>query len=160
MIFLLCKSPKTRQYKISLDCAKACFMIQFSVQHSILCLCLNFNVARTTVHKQTVFWNSQYLFAAGKTPVSVRLTLTALVATQKNHSHQWSALVTDISSRPALRVSIYESFHCYVISIFFLHFNPLGTKSDQHQFSPNNISRTSRVKVMRITKLITKGRIL
>ena len=43
---------------------------------------------------------------------------------------------------------------------FFLHFNPLGTKSDQHQFSPSNISRTSRVKVMRITKLITKGRIL
>ena len=63
-------------------------------------------------------------------------------------------------SSPALRVSIYESFHCYVISIFFLHFNPLGTKSDQHQFSPSNISRTSRVKVMRITKLITKGRIL
>ena len=33
-------------------------------------------------------------------------------------------------------------------------FNPLGPKSDQHQFSPNNISRSSRVKVMRITKLI------
>ena len=39
-------------------------------------------------------------------------------------------------------------------------FNPLGPKSDQHQFSPNNISRSSRVKVMRITKLITKGRML
>ena len=38
--------------------------------------------------------------------------------------------------------------------------NPLGPKSDQHQFSPNNISRSSRVKVMRITKLITKWRIL
>ena len=37
--------------------------------------------------------------------------------------------------------------------------NPLGPKSDQHQFSPN-ISRSSRVKVMRITKLITKGRML
>jgi len=36
------------------------------------------------------------------------------------------------------------------------HFNPLGPKSDQHQFSPNNISRSSRVKVMRIAKLITK----
>ena len=33
----------------------------------------------------------------------------------------------------------------------------LGPKSDQHQFSPNNIGRSSRVKVMRITKLITKG---
>ena len=41
-----------------------------------------------------------------------------------------------------------------------LFFNLLGPKSDQHQFSPNNISRSSRVKVMRITKLITKGRIL
>ena len=38
--------------------------------------------------------------------------------------------------------------------------NPFGPKSDQHQFSPNNISRSSRVKVMRITKLITKGKTL
>ena len=41
-----------------------------------------------------------------------------------------------------------------------VHSYPLGHKSDQHQFSPNNISRSSRVKVMRITKLITKGRTL
>ena len=38
--------------------------------------------------------------------------------------------------------------------------NPFGPKSDHHQFSPNNISRSSRLKVMRITKLITKGRTL
>ena len=38
--------------------------------------------------------------------------------------------------------------------------NPLGPKSVQHQFSPNNISRSTRVKVMRINKLMTKGRIL
>ena len=38
--------------------------------------------------------------------------------------------------------------------------NPLGPKIDQHQFSPNNIDRSSRVKVVRITKLITKGRTL
>ena len=38
--------------------------------------------------------------------------------------------------------------------------NPLGPKRDQHQFSPNNISRSSRVKVMRITKFVTKERIL
>ena len=38
--------------------------------------------------------------------------------------------------------------------------NPFDPKSDQHQFSPNNISRSSRVKVMRITKLITKGKML
>ena len=36
--------------------------------------------------------------------------------------------------------------------------NPLGPKSDQHQFSPNNSSRSSRIKDMRISKLITKGR--
>ena len=35
--------------------------------------------------------------------------------------------------------------------------NPLGPKSVQHQFFPNYISRSSRVKVIRITKLITKG---
>ena len=35
-------------------------------------------------------------------------------------------------------------------------FNPLGPKSVQHQFSPN-ISRSTRVKVVGITKLITKG---
>ena len=38
--------------------------------------------------------------------------------------------------------------------------NPLGTKSGQHQFSPNHTSKSSRVKVMRITKLITKGKML
>ena len=38
--------------------------------------------------------------------------------------------------------------------------NNFGPKSDQHQFSPNNISRLSRVKIMRITKLMTKGRML
>ena len=38
--------------------------------------------------------------------------------------------------------------------------NPLATKRDQQQFSPNNMGRWTRVKVMRITKLITKGRTL
>ena len=37
-------------------------------------------------------------------------------------------------------------------------FNPLGPKSDQYQFSPNDIVRSSRVKVMRITKLIINGK--
>ena len=37
--------------------------------------------------------------------------------------------------------------------------NPLGPKRDQQQFSPTNISRSSRVKVTRITKLITKREI-
>ena len=40
------------------------------------------------------------------------------------------------------------------------NFKPFGPKSDQYQFSPNKISRSLRVKVMRITKLITKGRML
>ena len=39
-------------------------------------------------------------------------------------------------------------------------FKPLGPKSVQHQVSPNNISRSTRVKVMRITKLMTTGKIL
>ena len=34
---------------------------------------------------------------------------------------------------------------------------PLNPKIDQHLFSHNNISRSSRVQVMRIAKLITKG---
>ena len=38
--------------------------------------------------------------------------------------------------------------------------NPLGPKSDQHQFCPNNNSRSLKAKVMRITELITKGRML
>ena len=36
----------------------------------------------------------------------------------------------------------------------------LSPKSDQQQFSPNNISKSSRVKVMRISKMITKGKML
>ena len=35
---------------------------------------------------------------------------------------------------------------------------PLNPMIDQHQFSPNNISRSSRVQVMRNTNLITKER--
>ena len=46
------------------------------------------------------------------------------------------------------------------LQTYTFYVNPLGPKSDQHQFSPNNISRSSRVKVMRITNLIIKGRIL
>ena len=44
--------------------------------------------------------------------------------------------------------------------IDWLLVNPLGPKSDQHQFSSNNISRSSKIKLMRITKLIIKGRML
>ena len=35
-------------------------------------------------------------------------------------------------------------------------FNPLSPSSDQHQFSLNNIRMLSRVKVMRIVKMIAK----
>ena len=48
----------------------------------------------------------------------------------------------------------------HVLKCFPLLQKPFRSKSDQHQFSPNNISRSTRVKVMRITKLMTKGRIL
>ena len=49
----------------------------------------------------------------------------------------------------------------FVLQCNLLHYvNALSPKGDQHQFSPNNISRSSTVKVMRITKLITKGNML
>ena len=41
-----------------------------------------------------------------------------------------------------------------------MHLSPLRPKSDQLQFSPNNISSSSRVKVMRISKMFTKGKML
>ena len=55
-----------------------------------------------------------------------------------------------------------EKRSCRTLQILFngatvmqiLLLNPLGPKSDQHQFSPNNMSRSTRVKVMRITKII------
>ena len=56
---------------------------------------------------------------------------------------------------PSLKGYEVSTVFCQVLLV-----NPLGPKSDQHQFSPNNISRSSRVKVMRITTLITKGRML
>ena len=34
--------------------------------------------------------------------------------------------------------------------------NPLSAKSDQQQFSPNNVHTLSRDKVMRINQMITK----
>ena len=36
--------------------------------------------------------------------------------------------------------------------------NPLSANSDQKQFSPNNTHTLSRDKVMRINKMITKGK--
>ena len=39
-------------------------------------------------------------------------------------------------------------------------FNPLSPNSDQHQFSLNNIRILSRDKVMRIVKMIAKGKCL
>ena len=37
---------------------------------------------------------------------------------------------------------------------------PLSPNSDQHQFSPNNISTQLREKVVRINKMITWGKML
>ena len=41
-----------------------------------------------------------------------------------------------------------------------LNFNPLSPNGDQHQFSPKNIHTSSREKVMRINKMITKKKCL
>ena len=38
--------------------------------------------------------------------------------------------------------------------------NLLSLKSDQHQFSPNDINTLLREKVMRMNKVITKGKML
>ena len=38
--------------------------------------------------------------------------------------------------------------------------NPLSPDSDQHQFSPNNIHMLPREMVMRVNKMITKGKML
>ena len=45
-----------------------------------------------------------------------------------------------------------------VLSSIFLILNPLGANSNQQLFSPNNIHTLSRDKVMRINKMITKGK--
>ena len=37
-------------------------------------------------------------------------------------------------------------------------FKPFSPKSNQHQFSPNNITTSSRERVMRFEKMITRGR--
>ena len=42
--------------------------------------------------------------------------------------------------------------------MFNFFFNPLSANSDQKQFSPNNIHTLSRDKVMRINKMISKGK--
>ena len=68
--------------------------------------------------------------------------------------HRFNSCRTQIFSLSHAREMLITSF--LNINVF----KPLGPKSVQHQFSPNNISRSTRVKVMRITKLMTKGRIL
>ena len=39
-------------------------------------------------------------------------------------------------------------------------FNPLSPKSDQHQISPHNINTKSKDQVMRMNKMITKGKLV
>ena len=40
----------------------------------------------------------------------------------------------------------------------YIGFNSLSPKSDQNQFSPNNIDTSSKEMVMRINKMINKGK--
>ena len=42
----------------------------------------------------------------------------------------------------------------------FVTVNPLSPKSDQHQISPHKINTSLREKVIRINKMITKGKLL
>ena len=73
----------------------------------------------------------------------------------------WQCNLPELAIVKILEKNIFENslwFKCQ--STFKAVLNPLAPKSDQHQFSSDNISRSSRVKVMRITKLISKERIL
>ena len=45
-------------------------------------------------------------------------------------------------------------------SVDYVVINPLSPNSDQNQFSPNNIHTLSRDYIMRINKMITKGKML
>ena len=45
-------------------------------------------------------------------------------------------------------------------SVDYVIINPLSPNSDQNQFSPNNIHTLSRDYIMRIDKMITKGKML
>ena len=50
---------------------------------------------------------------------------------------------------------------CYgTYMVVGVNINPLSLDGDQHQFSPNNIHTSSREKVMRINKMITKKKCL
>ena len=72
------------------------------------------------------------------------------------HQHQYTMYNNFFSAMPN---QFQLSPSPCIVCILFKYVNPLGPKRVQHQFSPNNISRSTRVKVMRITKLMTKGRI-
>ena len=41
-----------------------------------------------------------------------------------------------------------------------LNINPLSPKSDQHQISPHKINTSLRENVIRINKMVTKGKLL
>ena len=40
------------------------------------------------------------------------------------------------------------------------HLNPFSPKSDQHQFSPNNINTSSKERLGELTKMMNKGEML
>jgi len=42
--------------------------------------------------------------------------------------------------------------------VCYINLNPLSPNIDQHQFSPNNIRMLSKEMVMRVNKMITKGK--
>ena len=76
------------------------------------------------------------------------------------HSVYWCLLPEFNYFAEIVLVAVTVSTDLHDICHNFLCLNPLGPKRNQHQFSPKNISISSRVQVTRITKLITKGRML
>ena len=61
---------------------------------------------------------------------------------------------------PAQNFSVCVHTEWKILLYMCLGVNPLSPKSDQHQTSPRNINTSSGEKVMRINKMITKGKLL
>ena len=58
------------------------------------------------------------------------------------------------------RAMLQASFKINPSQVCYINRNPLSPNIDQHQFSPNNIRMLPRETVMRVNKMITKGKML
>ena len=85
---------------------------------------------------------------------------------QLAQSHLWMKTVMMMTGTvQGFMYSHQRAFHLKALTgkmmwtlVSFPNFSPLSPKSDKHQFSPNNTQ--SRVKVVRINKMITREKML